>query len=170
MTTKGETLRFYPRSRHQVMFILVAAGSLTIALGNLMLLVFRFHWANAIVVLAMSAFATLCFRVVYNQSIPGRVYLELNRDEFIERSPLATFRRRWQDVESFAEGSDDGLRVVAYRLTASCRRWYHIWLKPGGGDGRLIQSYDLDPRALADLLESWRLRYAEKPARFHELD
>ena len=52
----------------------------------------------------------IVFSDSYTQSIPGRLYLELNPEEFVERSPLMTVRRRWQDVESFAVGIDDGWR------------------------------------------------------------
>jgi hypothetical protein len=169
MKTKDETLRMYAKSQYQTMVVFFSVATLSIAITNLVLLSARFNWANTFTVFAMLPFSALCFRIAYVQSVPGRLYLELNSQEFVERSPLATFRRSWQDVESFAVGFDDGSRVVAYRLIGSCRRWYHAWLKPGGGDGRLIQIYDLDTEALADLLESWRLRYGKKTAAFHDL-
>jgi hypothetical protein len=129
----------------------------------------RFNGLSAVVALAMFAYSGLCFRIAYAQLMPGRLYLELNSEEFVERSPLATIRHRWQDAESFAAGFDDGRQVVAYRLVGSCRRWYHCWLAPAGGDGRLIQVYEVDPEPLSELMESWRRRCAEKSDPLHDL-
>jgi hypothetical protein len=109
----------------------------------------------------------LCLWLAHAFSASGRrrlgLGLVLTPEGFAERNEFGTLdHRRWDEVESFRVGADEGRWTVVYRLNDAHRRWYHRWLGTPGPDDPLTLTYATPPEALAELLESWRLRHAGK--------
>jgi hypothetical protein len=97
---------------------------------------------------------------------PERIYLELSPDGFTERQVFFTWTHRWNDLDCFGTVTDDGGVVVVFRYADGYKRSIHprsrLWRN--GWSSRLMGNYDMSAEKLAELLNSWRLRYSRKPA------
>jgi hypothetical protein len=128
---------------------------------------------RSIISLFLLVFTLLCCWLAYTFAMPGRLYLELTPKGFIERSPFMTQRASWPDIACFLVRENEKGRVVAFRHSenhpSSLIRRIIRDLTGQDYDGNLVLDYERSPQALADLLESWRLRYGSKPVVIHNL-
>jgi hypothetical protein len=166
---KGEILRLYPKPGNRVRYF-IGSVAMVAAAANLQLFPGSVTWKlKALVILGMLALAVVFAWLSYAYSVQGRLYLELNPTELVERNAFTFVRQRWDKIESFFVSAEDDGEVAAYRLYKRCRPRHQRWFKVNGQDGHVMDTYELDPKALADLLESWRLRYGHKTAAVREL-
>jgi hypothetical protein len=161
VTKKGETL-FLPPSPGGSRPVLAIA--LAAAVAAAVWLRFELDGTNGV---GLAFGLLLCLWLAYAYSPTGRrrlgLGLVLTPDGFAERGPFGgSHGRRWDEVASFEPHTDEGRETVAYRLDPARRRGLDRLSFGPGPDGMLALTYAMPPRALADLLESWRLRHAGK--------
>jgi membrane associated rhomboid family serine protease len=102
------------------------------------------------------------------QLIPGRAYLRIAPDGLVARTPVKTSRWAWNDIEQF-EAYEIHHRYGSTKQVGFDRRdltperqgfWQTIARGMSGVDAALPDTYGLDHRDLADLLDEARDRYA----------
>lgn len=156
-----DVLTLRPRRRK---WILVGLGCGGFAL---VLLVLVLSAPGLFVLLGLAFFGALTVVSVW-QLVPGAAYLQLGPQGFVAKGPLRTLRHSWDEVEHFqvyeVHTQYSTQRFVGFdlrdRVPESQSFWQTLSRGMSGVDAGLPDTYGRDPDELAELLETYRDRYA----------
>ena len=112
-------------------------------------------------------FFGLCTVIFMTLLLPNSSYLRLTRDGLETRSLFRSSKLRWADVASFRAGRIGLNAMVLIEYAPSYRRARSgraVATALTGAEGALPDTYGRSAKALAGLLNEWRVRASQRPS------
>lgn len=112
-------------------------------------------------------FFGLCTLVAVILLLPNSSYLRLTRDGLETRSLFRSSKLQWTDVAAFRAGRIGLNAMVLIEYAPSyprVRRGRAVAAALTGAEGALPDTYGRSAKALASLLNEWRVRASQRPS------
>ncbi len=104
----------------------------------------------------------LAFIVLPFSLLPNKSYLKLTADGFESKTPFNTKFTKWSDVDTFFVGYIGSNKSVLFNYSASYTRQAmgrELAKSLNGGEGAILNNYDLSIDELAALMNEWKMRH-----------